>query len=133
MNTTQTARIPFRLAVCHELLGDGCEWSIYAINALAQPATLVVEHVDWEWGDMGHAKRPGAKFSLPSKGVARMLRVDGADGELSMSVTVLLTTSGIQSRLSFSLGKLYLYRDPEPLDMLGLPGWLRTADESQRL
>jgi len=129
MTITQTMTKPCMIAVCRESLDDDNEWSIYALNQLAEPAILIVEHADWEWGDMGHSKQPRLEVPLPGNGAARVMRVDGSDAELRMSVTLLFSANGVRTRLSFELGMLYRYQDPKVLGMSGLTGWLREAVE----
>lgn len=121
--------VPCRAAVCREALADRNEWSVYLLNDLPCTIDVIVEHIDYEWGDLGHSQRPGTRFTLPPAGIARVCRVDDDDAELSMTISLLITAHAKNCRAAFELGKLYHYRDPMPIEALGMAGWLRSPDD----
>jgi len=116
-----------QLAVCRESQADGNEWSIYAVNTATEPVLVIVLQSEWEWGDVGHTIKPGREVTLLPGAVAQILRVSDDDAEVSMSLSLRVASTVGQHLVSYELGKLYRYREPNMVPTLRKLGWLRTS------
>jgi hypothetical protein len=109
-----------RLVACPEPDGS---WSFHLINDSDAPIpSVVLESVEWEWGDWGDRKTiESSSGPVPPRASREVWR--GDDGEMRMEIRLRVAHPGGTGTLKFSFGKIYLRRDSlERIPGFGRPG-----------
>jgi len=124
MPTSSVHLLRCRLAVCHEELNDGKEWSIFVLNDMQSPMDVTLERVSYEWGDQGHSAVPTIHLQVAARGNALLWREDSDGSELNVELSLQIESLGQRANLNFELGKLYRKRNPVLIEELSRAGWL---------
>ena len=113
-----------RVAACREALDDGKEWSFYLINDNAAPLDFAVLYeIGYEWGDSGNSEAADVRVTGLTPGEHALIwRDDGSGAELRMDLWLRVGVRGREVRLHFQFPKLYLQRNLQLVDSLGMPG-----------
>jgi len=121
-----------RVAACREALDDGKEWSFYLINDSAAPLDFAVLYeIGYEWGDLGNTEAADVRVTGLAPGAHALIwRDDGSGAELRMDLSLRVGVRDREVRLHFQFPKLYLQRNLQLVDSLGMPGW-RVAGEGR--
>jgi hypothetical protein len=119
-----------RVAACREALDDGKEWSFYLINDSAAPLDFAVLYeIGYEWGDSGNSEAADVRVTGLAPGAHALIwRDDGSGAELRMDLSLRVRVRGREVRLQFQFPKLYLQRNLQLVDSLGMPGWQVAAE-----
>ncbi len=114
-----------RVAACRERGLDLKSWSFYLINdCSAQLDWTVLDLVDYEWGDMGSAKKVGARFASLAPGAHVLIwRDDSGAAEVRTTLSLRVCVQGREVPLTFEFPKLYRIEKMELVEGLGKPGW----------
>jgi hypothetical protein len=98
----------FLLAARYEPVG-GNDWAFYFINNTDIPLeSLVLEHVDYEWGDMGNSQDVNRQVGpVKARGVLLAWRDDSDAAELRTDLTFQARSARGQHGMTFEFPKLY--------------------------
>ena len=127
---TSAQQIRCRVAACREALNDGKEWSFYLINDSAMPLDVAELHaIGYEWGDSGSSEAADVRVTGLAPGAHALLwRDDGSGAELRMELSLRVSVGGREVPLRFEFPKLYLQRNLQRVEGLGMPGWQVAAE-----
>ena len=119
-----------RIAACREILDDGKEWSFYLINDSDAPLdSAELYEIGYEWGDMGSSETADVRITGLVPGAhALVWRDDGSGAELRMELFLRVQLRGHEVRLQFEFPKLYIQRNLQVVDGLGMRGWQVAAE-----
>ncbi len=109
--------------------GDLC-WAFHVVNDSDEAIeSLIVESVDYEWGDMGNREAVGKRFGPIAPRTALEVHRE-TDTEVRTSLTLLVRGPSGERRVVAEFGKLYRARGPlVTIPILDRPGKLATVFE----
>jgi hypothetical protein len=108
--------------------GDRCWAFLFVNDSEVAVESLVVESVDYEWGDIGHRTPLGTRFGRIAAGAAIELLKE-TDTEVRTSVTLRISGPEGQQRCVAEFGRLYRGRGPfVPIPVLNRLGKRATIE-----
>jgi hypothetical protein len=120
-------RIRCRVAACREPSVGAGGWRFYLINDGDVPlASAALYGVSTEWGDFGHRQSVDVLVTGLAPGAYAPIWRD--DGELRLTLSLLVRAGGREVRLEFEFPKLYIQRNLRHVSGLGKLGWEESAE-----
>lgn len=104
---------------------DGGHWAFHLVNDSDQPITSVLlESVDYEWGDMGSERKIGSRFGpIAARTAVEIWRDDDDAAELRMSLYLVVDGRRVMAEFP----KLYKVRTFERIPILEIDGYRGTT------
>jgi hypothetical protein len=108
--------------------GDKC-WAFHVVNDSTEPIeSILVERVDYEWGDFGNAAVVGTRWG-PIDPFTSVEILRETDTEVRTSVRLLVRGPAGERRIIAEVGRLYRRPGPlVPIPILNLPGRLAALE-----
>ena len=101
-------------------------WAFHFVNDSDEPIeSLLLQQVDYEWGDMGGGSSPQARFGpVAPRTAVEIWRDDNNAAELSTSLQLLVRGASGERTITAEFGKLYRVKQLTPIAVLGRDGVL---------